>query len=261
MRLKSVLSTLGIVIALIVGIDYVSFATTGSSAILGKINSANAATTFSRTTSGPAVSFAAKTGSAPFAVNHTTKVSHLNADLLDGKDSTAFSPYNKTKVYRYTASTGATGHEFDIPKPPAGQYLVTYAVPTTLTGGTTTTATLWCEIGQSDGAPFGNFLPTAYTATSSVPYPNATTGGNSGPSLGLSGTAVINTAGWPGAFYVFCNGSANWTTPPLFSFIGTTLAQPAIVTLTKLTNPSNSSASVSKVSTKRAAELRARAGQ
>ena len=249
MRLKSVLSTLGIACALVVGLDYVSFAATGSSLILGHSNSANAATTITRTTSGPAVSFKSKSGSPSIAVNQPTKISHLNADLLDGKDSTSFATKSTTKVYKYTAATGATSHQFNIPIPADGQYLVTYSVPMSLSGSSNQWA--YCEIGQQDVLPFGNYLGSAHT--SGFTGPSAVP--NNGPSLGLSGTAVINPHGYPALFDVFCNASSNWTTPPAFSFFGTNLAQPAIVTLTKLTSVSTSSSSVSKVTAKQQARL------
>ena len=39
---------------------------------------------------GPAASFQVAAGKAPFAVSSSVKVSKLNADLLDGIDSTGF---------------------------------------------------------------------------------------------------------------------------------------------------------------------------
>lgn len=239
MRLKSVLSALGIACALVVGLDYVSFAATGSSLILGKSNSASTPTTISRTTSGPAVNFSTKTGSAPFAVNHSTRVSHLNADLLDGKDSTAFATKSTTKVYKFTAASSATTHAFDIPIPSAGLYLVTYSVPTTLGGSANQWAS--CQIGQQDVLPFGNYQASGYSSTFTGPA----AGPSNGPTMGLSASTVINPSGFPALFNVYCTASAAWTTPPAFSFIGTNLAQPAIVTVTKLTSVSVSSGNAS----------------
>ena len=90
MRLKSILTTLFVTAMLIVGIDYASYAANGSHAILGKINKAGKATTFQRTKTGPPVNLVAKPGSAPLAVNSSTQVANLNADLLDGVDAGAF---------------------------------------------------------------------------------------------------------------------------------------------------------------------------
>lgn len=234
MRFKSVLSALGIACALIIGFDYVSFAATGQSALLGKVNKANKATTFERTTSGPAVSFVTKAGKQPFSVNRQAKVVNLNVDKLDGLDSTRFAANNVTKVYKYTAATPATAHTFNIPIPSAGKYLVTYDVPLSLAGTSVQAEWAYCEIGQGDSPIFGTYQGSGHTSTASVPG----TGPSSGPSMGLSATTVIDPAGFGYSFNVFCNASANWTTPPLFAFFGTTLAKPAIVTVTKIGNSS-----------------------
>lgn len=69
-----------------------AYAATGGTFLLGKSNSASTTTALTRTTVGAPLSLLAKPGSAPLAVNSTVKVTRLNADLLDGKDSTAFQP-------------------------------------------------------------------------------------------------------------------------------------------------------------------------
>jgi hypothetical protein len=69
-----------------------AYAATGGTFVLGKANSATTTTALTRTTVGAPLSLVAKAGSAPLAVNSTVKVTRLNADLLDGKDSTAFQP-------------------------------------------------------------------------------------------------------------------------------------------------------------------------
>jgi len=80
----------------------VAVAATGGNFILGNPNSADATTglssnvatgpTLGVTNTGgqPAASFTGGTNAAPFAVNSTKKVAKLNADRLDGLDSTSF---------------------------------------------------------------------------------------------------------------------------------------------------------------------------
>src|SRR5437870_5762797 len=75
-------------------------AATGGNFLLGKSNSAGAPTSLTSTTAAgstlkltntggkPAASFTGGTGAAPFTVNSTKNVAKLNADLLDGIDST-----------------------------------------------------------------------------------------------------------------------------------------------------------------------------
>jgi hypothetical protein len=78
----------GAVVALIVG-SGTAYAATGHGLILGKSNTASSTTTLSNAR-GTALALNSKAGTAPLRVNRNTKVSNLNADLLDGRDSTSF---------------------------------------------------------------------------------------------------------------------------------------------------------------------------
>jgi FlaG/FlaF family flagellin (archaellin) len=92
------------VIALFVALGGVGVAATGGNFILGKSNSATSTTSLSApiggkalqlsngsTTSGAtALGLTVAAGHAPFTVNTSTKVANLNADKLDGIDSTKF---------------------------------------------------------------------------------------------------------------------------------------------------------------------------
>lgn len=51
--------------------------------------------------SGPAASFQVAAGKAPFAVNSNVKVTHLNADLLDGQDASAFLLKTDQRIFAY----------------------------------------------------------------------------------------------------------------------------------------------------------------
>jgi hypothetical protein len=87
-------------LALFVALTGVGYAATGGGLILGHTNSASRGTalrskggpTLALTNNGgkPAASFSVLRGKPPFAVNSSTKVKGLNADLLDGIDSSAF---------------------------------------------------------------------------------------------------------------------------------------------------------------------------
>lgn len=63
-------------------------AATGGTFLLGKSNSATTTTVLTNG-SGVALTLNSKAGTAPFTTNSTTRVGHLNADLLDGLDSAA----------------------------------------------------------------------------------------------------------------------------------------------------------------------------
>jgi hypothetical protein len=88
-RLKTALTALLIGLVLVTSVDYVAFAATGKSVILGEVNKANKKTVIKNTASGPAAKFVSQSGPA-IRVSNTAKIPSLNSDLLDGLDSTAF---------------------------------------------------------------------------------------------------------------------------------------------------------------------------
>jgi len=75
----------GAVMALVLG-SGTAVAATGGKFILGKSNSATATTKLANT-KGTALGLTSKPGTAPLTVNSSTKVANLNADKLDGVDS------------------------------------------------------------------------------------------------------------------------------------------------------------------------------
>lgn len=100
MRLKSSLSALGIAATLVVGADYMAFAATGGSFILGNANTASTTTTLTRTTAGTTLQLNAQAGSAPLVVNNGVKATNLNVDRLDGLDSTQFATRSRVMAFQ-----------------------------------------------------------------------------------------------------------------------------------------------------------------
>jgi hypothetical protein len=87
--------------AVFIAIGGTTYAATGGNFILGQTNTASSTTALSAGTTGPALkatntstgtaaSFNVASGHPPFSVNSGTKVTNLNADKLDGLDSTSF---------------------------------------------------------------------------------------------------------------------------------------------------------------------------
>lgn len=88
--------------ALFIALGSTGIAATGKAFILGKANSAGKTTQLTSSSAGgptlkvtntggkAAAAFVTKAGKAPFTVNRTTKVTNLNADQLDGLDSSSF---------------------------------------------------------------------------------------------------------------------------------------------------------------------------
>ena len=110
--------------ALFIALGGTSYAATGGNFLLGKSNSASSTTSLAAPVAGKglqvtntstgagatALGLTAASGHPPFTVNSGTKVANLNADKLDGIDSTGFlSSSNLRKlVWSATASSTAT---------------------------------------------------------------------------------------------------------------------------------------------------------
>ncbi len=76
---------------IVTSLDYLAFAATGKSVLLGKKNTTAKVTTIKRTVEGPVLKLKSATStSPPLVVNGRGRVTNLNSDLLDGLDSTAF---------------------------------------------------------------------------------------------------------------------------------------------------------------------------
>jgi hypothetical protein len=234
MRLKSVLAALGIAAALVLALDYASFAATGKSALLGRLNKANKVTAFQRTSNGPAVKFLTNAGQPPFAVNRSTKVPALNADLLDGKDASAFATRSTTKVLRYrTDGPASSTHTFPLGTLSPGFYQVGYTV--NMGGASATSATpVWgaCHVHQvvSNGLVRSSLQASASSSST----------GSSSNEIALSATGVIDAA--EGATPVLiCIASKTWvTSSPGFP----NRDIPVQITVTRLESPTVTSSAV-----------------
>lgn len=92
-RLMPAVTVVAVALLLMTSVDYVAYATTGRSLILGKLNVGDRTTAVKNTGSGPAMAFkVADKAAAPFAVNASGRVARLNADTVDGLDSTDLAP-------------------------------------------------------------------------------------------------------------------------------------------------------------------------
>jgi hypothetical protein len=118
-KARTGLAVIGAAALLVGGVDLASYATTGDSLVLGHSNKADKTTKLTNTgKKGPALALKAKKGPA-LAVNSTDLVSKLNADLLDGKDSSTL----ETTTTRYGIGTVSTTAV------PDGQYFAQITLP------------------------------------------------------------------------------------------------------------------------------------
>jgi hypothetical protein len=121
-KLRSHLSFANVVslVALSVALGGTTYAATGGNFILGQSNSATSTTALSAGPTGPAFkatntstgtagSFNVAAGHPPLTVNSGTKVTNLNADKLDGLDSTSFVSSSKLQRVGPVTVTVASG--------------------------------------------------------------------------------------------------------------------------------------------------------
>ncbi|MET3962220.1 hypothetical protein ABIE44_002154 [Marmoricola sp. OAE513] len=125
-KIVSGLTVIGAVTVLVLAANTVALATTGSALIAGKTTTAGKATTVKRTTSGTAFKVKTKKSSnSPFAVNGRGRVANLNADLVDGLDSSQL----RTRSYVFKApnftNQDSVRVRLDLPN---GSYNVTYSL-------------------------------------------------------------------------------------------------------------------------------------
>jgi hypothetical protein len=111
-------------LALFISLGGVGYAANGGNFILGQANSATNQTSLSsnnaaaptlnlvNTGGRPAARFQANGGIAPFTVSNSTKIANLNADKLDGLDSSVFA---RTAHFAAVSTTGGCNADSGIP--------------------------------------------------------------------------------------------------------------------------------------------------
>lgn len=88
----AVIATLSAAALLVVGVDYATFAATGDSLVLGRINHQQKTTVLTKHGTGPALRLTTRGNERPsLAVSSSARVRKLNADLLDGQSASALS--------------------------------------------------------------------------------------------------------------------------------------------------------------------------
>jgi hypothetical protein len=87
-HLATAVATVSAAALVVVGLDYTTYAVTGDSLLLGRINHADRTTTIVRHGGGVALSLKSRHGSPSLRVSSSARVRRLNADLLDGRNAT-----------------------------------------------------------------------------------------------------------------------------------------------------------------------------
>ena len=124
LNLGSICAVLVAAVVLVAGFDLATYAATGDSLILGKINKAAATTTVTNTGRGAVLNLKGGALYPPLQVNSKKRVANLNADTVDGLDSKALEPGVFRAVLAAKGSTLQSSPAFSSVKLPAGTYLI-----------------------------------------------------------------------------------------------------------------------------------------
>lgn len=194
-HLKTLLAVLGATTVLVLAANTVAIAANGHGFLLGQNNSASKITTLTRTTSGTALQVKTKSSSnAPFAVNGSGKVTHLNADLLDGYNSSALRPASYSWTRSITVATGSTTLPLVLPP---GTYIIGYDA--------------YMQSGAAPGGSAGCYFYTTDPILSNRFYGESYNSPAASGSVGASGTSIVTIVSGD-SLDLYCHASANFTT-------------------------------------------------
>jgi hypothetical protein len=147
-RTASMVFGLALVLALMFGVASMALAGTGVGGVfnLGVTNTVNALTKLTGSVAGPslqidnnstntaatALDLQVEPNKPPMKVNSQTKVTNLNADKIDGKDSSAFVPTSRAPMWVVVNSTGTIARKS--PEVISAERYCSFTVPTCLNG-------------------------------------------------------------------------------------------------------------------------------
>jgi hypothetical protein len=128
-KLITALTVIGAVTVLVLAANTVALATTGKALIAGKTNTSTKPTAIKRTIPGPVLVLKSKRAvDAPLAVNGKGRVANLNADTVDGKDSSLLGTRALVWTYSGSADPSIADRTWTMKDVPAGTYLFNYEI-------------------------------------------------------------------------------------------------------------------------------------
>lgn len=146
-RLISTFAVIGAAAVLVLAANTIALATTGKALLAGKVNTSSKLTSIVRTTPGTGVQVTTKSSvNAPFAVNGKGKVVNLNADQVDGLDSSVLGARTVTYTDNGTQTRGDVA-AWNVPLAAGATYQLSYDVAAIVTGGATPAAPLGLTCG------------------------------------------------------------------------------------------------------------------
>jgi len=133
---------------LVAGFDLATYAATGDSLLLGKLNKSGTTTTVNNLGRGPVLNLIGGKPYPPLKVNSNKKVANFNADLVDGFDSAVLEPGITRIVLAAKGSTPPGSSVFRRVPMAAGTYWVT--VTGIARNVTENSGTITCLVGDQE---------------------------------------------------------------------------------------------------------------
>lgn len=226
-NLSRAIATVSAAALVVVGLDYATYAVTGDSLLLGRVNHAANATTIVRHGGGVALSLDSGRRSPSLRVSSAARVRRLNADLLDGRSASDLA----TRAVSYRAGERGdviTGAGFWRVNVAPGTYQVSFkafVIPDSVAPGTS--VDVICGVADLSTIGPNTRVYTADSATYSNGFPTLMSGAD---------TVRIRKQDDPG---VVCTTSTN-TDFTLFKAITasfTRVASRTVKTATPVPNP------------------------
>jgi hypothetical protein len=149
------------------GFDSVTYAATGSSLLLGKVNRATDTTTLVNTHKGAALKLVARRGQPALAVSNRAKIARLNADTVDGMHGRRLATDVRTFLAGKSGRTYSGGVVAWQTPMPSGKYQVSFRAGIVAQQATPTTP-VDTVCGVADLASAGSDHVHVYVASSAT---------------------------------------------------------------------------------------------
>lgn len=196
---------------LVLGLDYTTYAVTGDSLLLGRINHADSATTLVRHGSGVALSLKSGHGSPSLRVSSSARVRRLNADLLDGKNASDLA----TRAVSYRAGkrgdvvNGAGFWRVNVAPGPYQVSFKAFVVPDSVTPGTS--VDVICGVADLNTVGSNTHVYTADSATYSNGFPTLMSGADTVRISKTADPGIVCTTSTGTNFTLFKSITASFT--------------------------------------------------
>lgn len=188
-RVTSVLLAAGVLVG---AANIGAYAATGHPLVLGHRNTAGHTTTLVNTGKGAALALHGKKSSPPLSVGSNKKVTHLNADLLDGRSAGSLA--NSVIVYQLRTNGSGSRVHYTFPGLPSGVFQVSYYVNRALKASGSAAPRMTCSFAPTSTTKGqGTMLSAAGTHATVSASVVARVDGTAGLTCTVAGGSLTST--------------------------------------------------------------------